>query len=46
MYPDPYKKGLGNKTRSSVYIDVLINAYPVEAVLIVWLLMFVQHASK
>ena len=36
MYPDPYKKGLGNKARSSVHRNVLI-AYAVEAVLLAWL---------
>ena len=42
VYPDPYKKGLGNKVRSSVHIIV----YAVEAVLIAWLLMLVWRASK
>ena len=46
MYPDPYKKGLGNKARSSVLIKNVLIAYAVEAVLIAWLLMLVRSASN
>ena len=46
VYPDPYKKGLGNKGQKfCAYRNVLI-AYAVEAVLIAWLLMLVQRDSK